>query len=207
MKTLIVFYSRYGNTAMLADAIARGAEEVEGNEVIMRRVDDLAPESVINNHHRWSESRQKLKAKYPEPTMDDLAGADAIIFGTPTRYGNMTAEMKLLIDKTGGLWAQSKLVNKVASVFTSTSTPHGGSETTCYTFLAPLIHMGMIIVTPGYAAPIMFEEGTPYGATAITGANSVEHPTEKNLEVARFQGRRVAEITNALLKGGLKKSH
>lgn len=199
-KVLIVFYSRTGNMAQLADTIAEGAREA-GAEVRMARVDDLAPQEVINSVPGWRESHAALKAKYPEPQLSDLEWADAIIFGSPTRYGNMAAELKLFIDKTGPLWAAGKLVNKVGSAFTSTATIHGGNETTLVTMLNPMIHLGMIIVTPGYADPSVFSAGTPYGASAVVGANADQPPTEADLAVARFQGRRVAEVTRWILEG------
>ncbi|HEY9766696.1 MAG TPA: NAD(P)H:quinone oxidoreductase [Chroococcales cyanobacterium] len=201
MKVLIVFYSKTGNVAKLADAIAEGARGVEGTEVILRRVDDLAPQSVIDNSPVWKKFHSELKAKYPVPTLAELAEADAVIFGTPTRYGNVSAELKSFIDMTGQLWMEGKLVNKIASAFTSTSSEHGGQETTSYTMIPPLIHLGMILVSPGYADPVMFEAGAPYGATSVSGLNSDQDPTDKDLAVARFQGKRVAEVTRAFLHG------
>lgn len=201
MRVLIVFYSKTGNVAQLAEAIAEGARQVEGTDVVLRRVDDLAPPEVINQQEGWKKWHDQLKSKYQAPTVDELVEADAVIFGTPTRYGNVSAELKSFIDLTGALWAQGKLVNKVGSVFTSASTPHGGQELTTFTMLAPLIHHGMVIVTPGYADAAMFAGGAPYGATSTSGPHSDQCPTEQDLAAARFQGRRVAEITAALQRG------
>ncbi len=199
-KVLIVFYSRTGNITHLAETIADGARSA-GAEVRLARTDDLAPEVVINGNAAWKASRDAQRTKYAEAQISDLEWADAIIFGSPTRYGNMTAELKLFIDKTAGLWAQGKLVNKVGSAFTSTATIHGGNESTLITMLNPMIHLGMIIVTPGYADPSVFSAGTPYGASAVVGANADQRPTEADSAVARFQGRRVAEVTQWLLNG------
>lgn len=201
MRVLIVFYSKTGNVAKLAEAIAEGARQVEGTEVVLRRVNDLAPPEVINQNEGWKKWHDELSGKYQEPTLDDLVAADAVILGTPTRYGNVSAELKKFIDMTGGLWAQGKLVNKVGSVFTSASSPHGGQELTTFTMLAPLIHLGMVIVTPGYADAVMFAGGAPYGATSTSGADADQAPTEQDLAAARFQGKRVAEIATALKVG------
>jgi len=201
MRVLIVFYSKTGNVAKLAEAIAEGARQVEGTEVVLRRVDDLAPAEVINRQEGWKKWHDELKSKYREPAVEELVEADAIIFGTPTRYGNVSAELKQFIDRTGSLWAQGKLVNKVGSVFTSASTTHGGQELTTFTMLAPLIHLGMVIVTPGYADAAMYVAGAPYGATSTSGPDAAQCPTEADLAAARFQGRRVAELTTALKRG------
>lgn len=201
MRVLIVFYSKTGNVAQLAEAIAEGARQVEGAEVVLRRVDDLAPEEVINRQEGWKKWHDKLKGQYQAPKVEELAEADAIVFGTPTRYGNVSAELKQFIDMTGALWAEGKLVNKVGSVFTSASTVHGGQELTTFTMLAPLIHLGMVIVSPGYADAIMFSAGAPYGATSTSGPHADQCPTEQDLAAARFQGRRVAELATALKQG------
>ena len=193
LRVLVAFYSRYGNTRALAEAIAEGAREVPGTEVRLRRVDDLAPENVISQDSRWAAARDQMKQLYPEPTNDDLVWCDALFLGTPTRYGNPTAEIKLFIDKTGPLWLQGKLVDKVASAFVSTSTPHGGNESTILAMFNPLIHLGMIIVAPGYADSVMFSAGTPYGASSVSGPNADELPNEHDMAVARFVGKRVAE--------------
>ena len=193
-KVLVVFYSRTGNVSKLADAEAQGALAA-GAEVRVVRVDDLAPASVIEANEAWNASRTSQRAKYEEATLEDLEWADAVILGSPTRYGNVSAEMKLYLDKTGGLWAQGKLVNKIGSVFTSTATIHGGNETTAMAMNVSLMHFGMILVPPGYTDPIMFTAGTPYGATAVVGGNADNPPTENDLAAAYHQGKRVAEIT------------
>ena len=199
-KVLVVFYSRTGNVAALADAIADGAAGA-GAEVRAVRVDDLAPASVIDANPAWKVSRDAQRARYAEATIEDLEWADAVVFGTPTRFGNMAAELKLYLDKTSKLWMEGKLAGKVASVFTSAATIHGGHETTLLTMLVPLLHHGMVIVTPGYTDPSVFSAGTPYGASSTVGGGADQPPTEADLAVARFQGRRVAETTAQLLRG------
>lgn len=196
VKVLIAFYSRNGGTAALAEAIAEGAR-AEGAEVSLKRVDEFISEEIINSVPGWKESRERLKAKYPAPTPADAAEADAIIFGTPTRFGNTSAELKSYIDSLGGLWAQGALNGKAGSAFTSTSTIHGGNETTLLSLYIPMAHLGLIIVPTGYADPAVFAAGTPYGASAVTGQNSTP-PTEHDLAVAHFQGRRVAQVARAL---------
>lgn len=192
-KVLVVFYSRTGNTAAIADAIAEGARSVKFTEVDLRRLDDLAPPSVIESVPGWKESRDQLARRYKTlESFERLADYDALVCGAPTRYGVMAAELKNLLDQTGPLWNKGALVNKVGSAFTSVATVHGGHETTLWGILTVLTHHGLILATPGYTDPIMFEAGSPYGATATTSTGG---PTEKDLAVARHQGKRVAEIT------------
>lgn len=193
INVLIAFYSRYGNTRALAEGIAEGAREIEGAEVRLRRAVDLASDEVIARDDRWAAARSEMMELYPEPTNEDLEWADVIFFGTPTRYGNPSAEIKLLIDKTGPLWLAGKLIDKVFSIFVSTSTPHGGNESTILAMLHPVMHWGGIVVTPGYADPIMFRNGTPYGASSVSGANADELPTDGDMTVARFIGKRATE--------------
>lgn len=201
INVLIAFYSRYGNTRALAEGIADGAREIEGVNLRMRRALDLAPEAVIANDDRWLAARDEMEKLYPEPTNEDLEWADVIFIGTPTRYGNPTAEIKLVIDRTGPLWLAGKLVDKVCSVFTSTSTIHGGNESTILALLHPMMHLGMIVVAPGYADPAMFVAGTPYGASSVSGPNADELPTDADMAVARFVGKRATERALWLKKG------
>jgi NAD(P)H dehydrogenase (quinone) len=196
VKVLIVFYSRNGSTAALAEAIAEGARS-EGAEVTLRRTDEFLSEEIINKAPGWKESRERLKALYPAPTPADAEEADAIIFGTPTRFGNVSAELKSYIDSLGGLWARGALNGKVGSAFTTSSTLHGGNEMTIFSLFAPMSHLGLIIVPPGYTDPSLFVAGTPYGASAVSGQNN-EPPTENDLAAGRAQGRRVAQIAKAL---------
>ena len=192
-KILVLFYSRTGNTAALADAVAEGARSVRFAEVDVRRIDDLAPASVIDAAPEWKAARAALAAKYRAlGAVDELAGYDAIILGSPTRYGIMSAELKNVLDQTGPLWQEGALVNKVGSAFTSVATAHGGHETTLWSIMTPMANLGMIIVPPGYSDAVMFSGGSPYGATATTGGGA---PTDADLAVARHQGKRVAEVT------------
>lgn len=197
VNVLIAFYSRNGNTEALAKAVAEGARS-EGAEVKLRRVNDIVSEEIIQKVEGWAASRDRMRQEYDHPTEDDVLAADAIVFGTPTRYGNVSAELKAWIDSLGGLWAQGKLVGKVGSAFTSTSTIHGGQETTIVTLYIPMAHFGMVIVPPGYASPAVFQAGSPYGATSVSGGNSDQCPTETDLEVARFQGALTAQVARAL---------
>jgi len=197
MKVLIVFDTRYGNTHKLADAIAEGVREVKGAEAHLKRVEITEPEAIINQHEDWRKANERFKA-VPQVTLDDLVQADAIIFGSPTRYGNMTAPMSKLFSSTGRIWAEGKLFGKVGAAFTSSSTPHGGNETTLITMFLPMYHHGMIVVTPGYGDPVLFGAGSPYGATSVSGPGADKPPTESDLKVARLLGRRVAQVAKAL---------
>lgn len=191
-KVLVLFYSRTGNTAALADAIAEGARSVRFTEVDVRRLDDLAPESVIAGQPAWQASRERLRAQYR--TLDDpnaIVEYDALVLGAPTRYGVMAAELKLFLDTLGPLWVKGALVDKVGAAFTSVQTAHGGHELTLQSIMTPMCNLGMIIAPPGYTDPIMFKGGSPYGATATTGEAG---PTDDDLAAARHQGARVAKI-------------
>lgn len=192
-KILILFYSRTGNTAALADAVAQGAKSVRFAEVDVRRIEDLAPTRVIESDAEWKSSREKLAARYQTfADVNALADYDAMILGSPTRYGIMAAELKHVLDQTGPLRQRGALVNKVGGAFTSVSTPHGGHETTVWSIMTPMANLGLILVPPGYSDAVMFTGGSPYGATATTGAGA---PGEADLAAARHQGKRVAEVT------------
>jgi NAD(P)H dehydrogenase (quinone) len=202
MKILVVYYSMYGHVLQLARAVAEGAASVEGAEVVFRRVEEFeAVNKVIDGNEFAGQIREKQKDT-PVCSLDDLREADGIIFGTPTRYGNMTAQMKQLIDSTASLWLKGEMEGKPAGVFTSTASTHGGQETTLLTMMAPLIHLGMIIVGVPYSVPGMIHTeargGTPYGASTIAGPRGELNPTPEDLEIARVLGRRVAEITKKL---------
>ena len=192
-KVLVLFYSRTGNTARIADAITEGARSVKFTEVDVRRLEDLAPQSAIDSVPGWRESRDQLAQKYRTlESFERLADNDALVLGAPTRYGVMAAELKLLLDQTGPLWNRGALVDKVGSAFTSVATPHGGHETTLWSIMTPMANLGLIIVPPGYTDAVMFAGGSPYGATAITGGGEVP---EADLAAARHQGKRVATVT------------
>ena len=195
-KLLIAFYSRSGVTEALAAAIAEGAQS-EGAEVRLRRAREVVGRDIIESVPGWAASADRMNAQYPAPSADDADWADGILFGSPTRFGNASSELKAYIDSLGGLWFHGKLNGKAGSVFTSTSTTHGGSESTLLSLYNPLAHLGLIIVPLGYADPALFKAGTPYGASAVSGQSSAP-PTSEDLDVARFQGRRVAKVSRAL---------
>ena len=203
MKILIVFYSAYGHVYKMAEAVAEGAREVEGAEVILRRVPETLPEDLLKQIGAFDVA--KAFEHIPICTIDELASADAIIFGTPTRFGNMAGQMRQFLDGTGGLWANGALIGKVGSVFTSTATQHGGQESTILSFHTTLLHHGMIIAGLPYsfAEQNTLEEiigGSPYGAATIAGNDGSRMPSEKELAGARFQGKYVAEIAAKLAK-------
>jgi len=199
-KILIAFYSRNGSTETLAKAIAEGAQG-EGAEVVLRRARDIVSLDIMEKAPGWVEEAERMNALYEAPTPNDAEAADAIIFGTPTRFGNVSSELKAYIDSLGGLWFQGKLVGKAGSVFTSTSSVHGGNESTLISMYHPMAHLGLIIVPLGYADPSLFAAGTPYGASSVSGQDNTP-PTEEDLAVARFQGKRVAQVARALKAAG-----
>ena len=203
MKVLVVFYSMYGHIYRLAEAIAGGAREVVGTEVEMRRVPETLPEEVLKK--MGAIEAQKTFAHIPICKIDELTSADAIIFGTPTRFGNMCGQMRQFLDATGQLWAQGALVGKVASVFTSSGTQHGGQESTILSFHITLLHQGMIIVGLPYTFQGQMRNdeitgGSPYGASTIAGGKGERMPSENELAAARFQGKHVATIAFKLTK-------
>jgi len=198
-KILVVYYSAYGHVETMAEAVAEGARQVAGTTVSLKRVAELVPEEVARK------SGMKLEQKAPIATPQELADYDAIIFGTPTRFGNMAAQMRNFLDQTGGHWMKGSLIGKVGSVFASTATQHGGQETTITSFHNTLLHHGMIIVGLPYSCQnllIMSEitGGSPYGAATLAGADGSRKPSENELGMARFQGRHVAEIAAKLAR-------
>lgn len=195
-RILIAFYSRTGVTEALANDVADGAREA-GGEVRIRRVREFVSAEVIERSPGWREAADAMNARYEAPTEEDAEWADAIVFGTPSRFGSPAAELKAFIDSLGGLWFQGGLNGKAASAFASSSTTHGGNETTILSLYAPAAHLGMIIVPTGYADPTLFEAGTPYGASSVS-QNVAMMPTPTDLAVANFQGRRVTEVAGAL---------
>ncbi len=194
-RMLIAFYSRNGSTEALARAIAEGAE-AEGAEVRLRRAREFVSATVMAQAPGWAENAARMNAAYEAPSEADAEWADAIVFGTPTRFGNASAELKAYIDSLGGLWFQGKLNGKVGSAFVSTQGAHGGNESTIISLYNPMAHLGLIIVPTGYADASVFKAGTPYGASAVSGASPM--PTEDELAVAKFQGRRVASVASLL---------
>ena len=189
VKIQIVFYSTYGHVYRMAEAVAAGAREVPGVEVRLCQVPELMPADVLEKS--GAKAARAAFAHVPVAAPDDLAEADAIIFGTPTRFGNMASQMRNFLDQTGGLWVKGALVGKVGSVFTSTASQHGGQETTLTSFHNTLFHHGMIVVGVPYAIPEMnnvaeMSGGTPYGASTIAGSDGRRQPSENELAIARF---------------------
>jgi len=194
---LVVFYSRDGAVESLAKAVSEGAREA-GADVRLRRVPDPVSPAVMAKVPGWEERSKRMLAEYGAPTHADVEWADGIIFGTPTRFGNTSAELKAFIDSLGGLWFQGKLNGKAAGAFTSTSGPHGGNETTVVSLYIPMAHLGFIIVPNGYThEKVVRGHGTPYGASSVSGPNG-EPPTTDDLEVAKHQGARVTQVAAAL---------
>ena len=195
-KILVLYYSAYGHVETMAGAVAEGARSA-GAEVTVKRVPELVPEAAARGAH------MKLDQVAPIATVDELPSYDAIIFGTPTRFGNMAAQMRNFLDQTGGHWAKGTLIGKVGSVFASTATQHGGQETTITSFHSTLLHQGMIIVGVPYSAAGLMNMaeitgGTPYGATTLAAADGSRKPSANELDIARFQGKHVAEIAAKL---------
>ena len=204
MKIKIVFYSMYGHIYKMAEAVAEGARQVEGAEVELLQVPELIPDQVLEKS--GAKKVREAFAHIPIAKPGDLADADAIIFGTPTRFGNMCAQMRNFLDQTGGLWAKNALVGKVGSVFTSSGTQHGGQETTTISFHITLLHHGMIIVGLPYSETRQntmdeITGGSPYGATTIAALDGSRMPSDNELAMAWFQGRHVANIAKKLTGG------
>lgn len=203
-KLHIVFYSMYGHIYQMAEAVAKGARQVNDVDVALFRVQELVPDEVLEKS--GASAIQKRFAHIPIIEPKQLAEADAIIFGTPTRFGNMCAQMRNFLDQTGGLWSKDAFVNKVGSVFASTGTQHGGQETTITSFHTTLLHLGMIIVGVPYSEKRILEMGeitggSPYGATTLAGANGDRQPSANELAIAEYQGKHIATIAQALKKG------
>lgn len=196
-KVLVLYYSMYGHIETMANAVAEGARSVTGTEVTIKRVPELMSEDVARK------AGAKLDQAAPIATVDELPQYDAIIFGTPTRFGNMSAQMRNFLDRTGRLWLNGNLIGKVGSVFTSTATQHGGQETTITSFHSTLLHHGMIIVGVPYSCQELMNMGeitggSPYGAGTLAGGDGSRKPTENELRIARFQGAHVAKIAAKL---------
>jgi len=202
MKVLVVFYSMYGHVYRMAEAVAEGVREVPGATAELRRVPETLPDAILEK--MGALEARKAFAHVPVAKVEDLASADALIFGTPTRFGNMCGQMRQFLDATGQLWAQGKLVGKVGSVFTSSATQHGGQESTLLSFHITLLHHGMVLVGLPYSfqGQTRMDEitgGSPYGASTITGGKGERTPSQNELQGARFQGRHVAGIAARLM--------
>ena len=193
----------YGHVYQLAEAVAEGARQVPKTDVAIYQVPELIPDEILEKS--GARAARQAFAHIPVAEIDNLVEADAIIFGTPTRFGNMCAQMRNFLDQTGELWIKGSLVGKIGSVFASTATQHGGQETTITSFHSTLIHQGMIIVGVPYTLQnlLNMEEitgGTPYGATTLSGSDGSRQPTENELIIARYQGKHVAEIAQKLYR-------
>src|SRR5687767_148150 len=202
MKVLVVYYSLYGHTYAMAQAVEKGVASVAGIEPVFRRVDEFESVRQATADSKHANALRDQTKDVPVCTVDDLRAADGVVFGSPTRYGNMTAQMKQLIDSTAGLWVKGEMEGKPAAVFTSTASTHGGQETTLITMMVPLLHLGMIIVGLPYSLPGMIHTeargGTPYGATTIAGAKGELAPKPEDLQLAEALGKRLAETTKKL---------
>ena len=201
MKILIVYYSMYGHVHKMAVAVTEGAREIDGAEVVVRRVPETLPEDVLQK--MGAVEAQKSMSQVPICTVDELASADAIVFGTPTRFGNMCGQMRQFLDATGQLWSKGALVGKVGSVFTSSATQHGGQESTILSFHITLLHHGFVVVGLPYTfkGQMRIDEisgGSPYGASTIAGGSGERMPSENEMDAARFQGKHVATIASKL---------
>lgn len=202
MNVLIVYYSMYGNVYKMAGLVKEGAAAVPGADVRLRKVKELVPDEVIEGQEALRRGRD-LQANVPLVTLDDFRWADAIIFGTPTRYGNVSAQLKNQIDQLGQLWVAGEFEGKVAGVFVSTNTPHGGQETTILTLMAPLLHLGMILVGVPYSVKNLFTTkggGSPYGPGHVAGPDSQREIDDDEEAICRAFGKRVAEVS-ARLRG------
>lgn len=202
-KIIVVYYSLYTHIHKMAQAVAEGARQVSGTEVLLRRVPETLPDEVLVA--MGAVDAQKSMGDIPIATVEELPDADAIIFGTPTRFGNMCGQMRQFLDATGQLWAKGALVGKVGSVFTSSGTQHGGQESTILSFHTTLLHQGMIIVGLPYSFAGQMDNseitgGSPYGASTIAGTKGERQPSESDLAGARFQGNHVAKIAAKLSK-------
>ena len=202
MNVLIAYYSMYGHTLQMARAVREGAASVAGAEAILRRIAEFPDIEKEISNNKYSKQIWEQQRDIPVCTPDDLRKADGLLLGTPTRYGNMTAQMKRLIDSTASLWLEGALEGKPAGLFTSTATTHGGQETTLLTMMPPLLHLGMIIVGVPYSTPGMLHTdgrgGTPYGASTVAGPKNELKPTAEDLSIAEALGKRVAEIAAKL---------
>lgn len=203
-KIQVVFYSSHGHVYKMAEAIAAGAREVKNVEVTLFQVPELVPDDVLEKS--GAKAARALFAHVPMAKPEQLAEADAIIFGTPTRFGNMCAQMRNFLDQTGGLWMRGALIGKVGSVFTSSATQHGGQESTILSFHTTLLHQGLIIVGAPYSEQRQMTiaemtGGSPYGASTITGSDGARQPSENELAIARFQGEYVTKIASQMKLG------
>ena len=204
VKILILFYSRYGNTVKMAEEIAYGAKEMSNVSVALRRIADDVPTEVISQNPEWSKVVEDMNNRYPTTSIDDLVkelpNYDAVIFGSPTRFGNMAAPMKALWDRTSKLWMDGALIGKLGAVFTGAASVHGGQETTAISMMFPMFHHGMIIVGVPYSIPELTQSGSPYGPSRIVGPMANKEIDDADIKVARALGKRVTILAQKLFK-------
>jgi len=203
IKVHVIFYSMYGHVYRMAEAVIAGVKEVAGVEASLFQVAELTSDAVLEKS--GAKAARAAFAHVPVATMDSLAEPHAVIFGTPTRFGNMAAPMRYFLDQTGGLWAKGTLIGKIGSVFASTASQHGGQETTITSFHTTLLHHGMILVGVPYSESGLtnmadVSGGTPYGATTLAGVDGSRQPSANELKIARYQGKHVAEIASKLFR-------
>ena len=203
IKVHVIFYSMYGHVYRMAEAVLAGVKEVAGTEASLFQVAELTADAVLEKS--GAKAARAAFAHVPVATMDSLAEPHAVIFGTPTRFGNMAAPMRYFLDQTGGLWAKGTLIGKIGSVFASTASQHGGQETTITSFHTTLLHHGMILVGVPYSESGLtnmadVSGGTPYGATTLAGVDGSRQPSANELKIARYQGKHVAEIASKLFR-------
>jgi len=201
MKLLILYYSMYGHIHAMAEAAAAGAREVPGAEAMLRRVPETLPQDVLAK--MGAADAQKTMENVPVCTVEELGAADAVLFGTPTRFGNMCGQMRQFLDGTGGLWMSGALLDKPAGVFVSSNTQHGGQESTALTFMPYMLHQGMIVVGLPYSfqGQMRMDEitgGSPYGASTVAGENGSRQPSANELAAVKFQAKRLAQLARKL---------
>ena len=201
IKVQVIFYSMYGHVYRMAEAIAEGARQVSGAEVGVYQVPELIPDDILEKY--GAKAARASFTKVPVAKVEQIADAHALIFGTPTRFGNMAAQMRNFLDQTGPLWMRGALIGKVGSVFASTATQHGGQETTITSFHSTLLHHGLVVVGVPYSVSGLshmndISGGTPYGATTLAGPDGSRQPSANELQIARYQGKHVTEIASKL---------
>ena len=204
VRILILFYSRYGNTVKMAEEIAYGAKELPNVSVALHRIADDVPTEVISQNPEWSKVVEDMNNRYPSSNIDDLIkelpNYDAIIFGSPTRFGNMAAPLKALWDRTSKLWMEGALIGKLGAVFTGAASVHGGQETTAISMMFPMLHHGMIIVGVPYSVPELTQSGSPYGPSRIVGPMANKEINDADIRVARALGKRVTQIAQKIVR-------
>lgn len=198
----VIYYSATGTVHSLAETAVDEISHIDGASTRLRKATELAPQQAIDNNEAWA-AHAKATSHVAEASLDDLEWADVLMFGTPTRYGLPTSQLKQFIDTSGPLWERGKLINKVATSFTASATEHGGQETTIVSLNNTFYHWGCIIVPPGYADPIQFKAGNPYGTSHVSGTPGQPLPGEDQQTAMRFQAQRAVEIAQALKRGGL----